>query len=49
MYYDLSVPYIPNQAELQKTLAFLAERKLGCSYPRAPQGVLTESQSATIQ
>lgn len=28
MYYDLSVPYVSNQAELQRTLAFLAEREL---------------------
>jgi hypothetical protein len=25
MYYDLNVSYIANQAELQRTLAFLAE------------------------
>ena len=25
MYYDLNVPYIANQAELQRTLAFLAD------------------------
>ncbi len=48
MYYDLSVPYVPNQAELQTTLAFLAERKLDRRYPEALRTVLTESQSVII-
>lgn len=27
MYFDLSVPYTANHAELQRTLAFLSERQ----------------------
>lgn len=27
MYYDLNIPYLENHGELQRTLAFLSERK----------------------
>ena len=34
MYYDLSVPYIANHEELQRTLAFLSERQSSCDQVR---------------
>ena len=49
MFYDLNVPWTPNTAELQRTLAFLAERTVPISYTHLPTPIFTQPLTQSTQ